>query len=97
MGKEGSILSTANRAFDDVFKRPPSRLGDEAAPGKMNLNQARRGGSLTKNQSSAMTRDISTRDFSAVEDSGEETELKAQVEASWFDNFVDRKNISLDD
>jgi len=34
MGGEKSIISSANKAFDDCFKRPPSRLGDEAAPVK---------------------------------------------------------------
>ena len=87
------IQDTASRAFHEIFKKPPSRLGEARTLRKSNISP-RRVGPSTK-ASTVKVADFLKDDFDDCDDDNKKT--KAGVETSWFDNFVDRKNISLDD
>ena len=91
---EGSrtIQETAEQAFEDVFKKPPSRLGEgDMSPARMGSKRNRAGNTSTsiKVQEDKVNM--------GLDDSDSDNGSTSKVDVRWFDSFVDRQNISLDD
>ena len=70
-------------SFETIFRKPPSRLGEESAK--------RRGGKNPLNTS------IAANEASLTMSDSDDGENNTKVEMNWYDNYVDRKNISIDD
>jgi len=80
----------ASKAFEDVFKKPPSRINEARTTRKGKISPRRV--VPTNKASTGKVADFLKDDFDDSEEGN-----KVGVETSWYDNFVDRKNISLDD
>ena len=89
--RQSVVQDMASKAFEDVFKKPPSRIGEARTIRKGKISPRRV--VPTYKASTGKVADFLKDDF----DDSEEEGNKVGVETSWFDNFVDRKNISLDD
>ena len=80
-----SIHDAASKAFDEIFKKPPSRLGEGD-------------GSLKNAMKKVVDNANTMRSKSPGESSEEDVNAgKARIETTWYDSYVERRNISMDD
>ena len=77
-----SIHEAAGKAFDEIFKKPPSRLGDEAR---------------TKKPTDGALSAIRQQDYTPGDSSGDEDAGRGRIETTWYDSYIQKKNISVDD